>query len=403
MMTASRSLLDRIKYRAHVYGNAVIDLFRALNARNDTSLALFERLWPLWPKGFHGEFEYTELIKRFPKTAVFGNEKSIFSYYQGIEHAALCNPALAAKSFPKRFANRLVHFDAAYSIFTSTIYQALPTIRKARAKFGWTVYPGSFLIDNPQSDRRIRELIETPGFTGVIATQPLTVDYLISKFSIPRECIYYAFGGFFRMPTKNLRKQKILDNSRIRVVYCSHRHMPWARDKGLDVFVKAMELIQRETDIYQPVIVGPFSEELGEIRERLGQDLVWHEYLSNEELLAEFSENSDVFFAFLRPNLVEPGRFDGFPVAAAVQASACGLLVMINDPLKQGVGVFDSGSDYLESTEDPESCAASLLAIDKNRDQYREISQKMQNKVLEVYSESNQIKVREELLQKLLS
>jgi glycosyltransferase involved in cell wall biosynthesis len=265
------------------------------------------------------------------------------------------------------------------------------------------VYPGCFLIDNPQSDQRIRELIDTPGFTGVIATQPITVDYLISKFSIPQECIHFAFGGFFRLPAANLRTKKILENPRIRVVYCSNRHMPWARDKGLDVFVKTMELLKSQTKKYQPVIIGPFSEEIDEIRERLGHDLVWHDVMRNEDLLTEFSQNSDVFFAFLRPNLQQPGRFDGFPVAAAVQASACGLLVMINDPLKQGAGVFDSGSDYLESTEDPESCAATILAIDKNRDQHQEISKKMQNKVLTIYSKVAQINVREKLLHKMLS
>lgn len=388
-----RAFARKILNGARLAGRAVPDVARVGSAVGRLDLALLDPLFPAWAKGFHAEYEYGEITRRLAaRCAVFGMENDLASYYSAIAGARKENPYLASVCFPAVLAPAVLGFKSAYSCFPRAIHNFLPKIVAARANFSFTAYPGAFLIDNPVSDRRLLELTGARGFTKVLTTQPLARQYLTGKLGLDPDAVDFVFGGVCRLP-EGRRPEGILIGRKVRVVFCAHRHMPGGLDKGLDVFFEIAKLLLKASRKFEFVLVGPFESEVADVRPALGSSLVWHPYLHNSELVDLYSR-CDVFFSFLRPNLVEPGRFDGFPVAAAVQAAAAGALVLINDPLGQGTNFFEKDRHYLESSADAKQMCELLMEVAADPSWARRIAGAGCDRVREIYELDYQLEPR---------
>lgn len=377
------------------------DFPRVARAARATHVALFDPLFPQWAKGFHAEYEYGEIVRRLPaRCAVFGMESGALDFYRAISGASEVNPELAKLSFPSVLAGWGFPFKVAYSCFPRAIHHSLPKIVAAKARYCFTAYPGAFLLENETSDRRLLDLLGGAGFRRVLATQPITRDYLIDRLGANSGDIEFQFGGVFRLPAV-VPAVNCFARESIRIVFCAHRHMPGALDKGLDVFFSVAKLLRRFRPDIAFVLVGPFDQEIGEMRAALGGSLVWYPYLHNSELLRVLS-GCDLFLSYLRPNLVQPGRFDGFPVAAAVQAAAAGVLVLSNDPLNQGRGYFDPGCHYVDISESASHCRDVVIDLIENPGRAREVAIRGQKRVYEIYDLQSQLLPRLQMIENCL-
>ncbi len=227
--------------------------------------------------------------------------------------------------------------NLAFTTFLSQAYVLCPFFTKMKIPFVFTLYPGGgFGLNNEESDNHLRDIFSNQYFRKVIVNNDVTRDYLIEKSLCPQEKIEFLFGLPVQFKTNEIdiskKKHYRKDKKTFDICFVAFKYDEIGRSKGYDLFIEAAKRLsavaQKNIDMNFHVI-GGFDEktiDISEIRDKIAfYGVRSHEWLLN------FYYKMDIAVAPVRPFLLYPGSFDGYPMC--FEQGICGVAMFQSDEL----------------------------------------------------------------------
>jgi glycosyltransferase involved in cell wall biosynthesis len=290
----------------------------------------------------------------------------------------------------------------AYTIFADNIHFYLGQIEQRRMPFAFTLYPGGgFRPHQEDSDERLRRVFGSPWFRRVIATQPLSRDYLVERKLCPPERITYILGGViarsaFQAPDVKLRfgsAKKCVD-----ICFVAGRYTPTGTDKGYDLFVDTANALCAAGVDARFHVVGNFDAGIIDLGSAASRFRFYG--LRPREFFREFYRHMDLILAPTRPSTRSPGAFDGFPTAACVEAGLQEVAVVCSDELRLNRG-FEDGSDMVIIRPSVAGIMDRLMQLVGEPERIAAIGERGRKRMTELFDREVQIKPRVDMLRSL--
>lgn len=372
-------------------------------------LLIIDDVFPSPKSGFR-YVEFTTYLNSFEKSLVLTSGKTIHV----VENDSISNvvrsyrrkhPELGNKIaednnfFPLRLANLI------YVNFLTNTYALLPKIEAAGVSFVFTLYPGAgFALNNPECDRKLKRIFDSPCFQRVIVTQQVTYDYIVHRGLCPLEKVQMIFGVV--MPELGVEREPLVkrrwgyEKSRLDICFMAHKYTPYGEDKGYDVFISVASILcQRHDDIYFHV-VGPFDRRVIDVSS-FSDRIKYHGSLNPEEF-DSFFQDMDLI---LSPNIsgkIFPGSFDGFPTASCTEAGLRGTAIFAVDEFNSAPGRFTDGEDIVLIWYDLEHIVSQIERYYENPAALKVLGERGIVRIRELYSLEAQMAPRIELLREVL-
>ncbi len=298
--------------------------------------------------------EFNGYLSAFPRAEAFSTGTAI--RLMGNHHGFADVLAEYAQRYPE-LAPRVSRYHplldfrggAAYALFLNNAARFLPVIEKNRLPFVFTLYPGGgFALNNPKSDAKVKRVCASPMLRKIIATMPVTYDYLTQNGYADPSRVEMIFGGVLpvdQIVRPGIRKKRMGEHKdTFDVCFVAFKYTAGGRDKGFDLFVAVARALAARHANVRFHVVGPFDERDGDVG-ALGDRLRFYG-VRPTEWFPEFHAGMD---ALLFPGSAQVrglGEFDGFPVVSCIEAGLCGVAVFATDPLNQN-RFFKDGQDLV--------------------------------------------------------
>lgn len=306
--------------------------------------------------------EYNWYLECFPQLTVYSTNPDFETV-----HAAY------SQRYPQH-ANRVKAYDEtslndcafAYMNFLNNAHYFLNALTSHDTRFLMTLYPGGgFGLREPESDAKLARVLGSPLLCGIIATQSVTIDYLIAKNC--RAPVYDIYGGamnpaYFDELKRN--KQSCPESGMPYICFVADRYMFQGKNKGYPQFIEAAKLLIEEFPDLRFTVVGSFNSSDYPLDEQLRKSISFKGLLFTTEL-KEFFLTQDIIISPNRPFLLTPGNFDGFPTACCMEASLCGVAVVCSDELKLN-RFYNNGEDIIICDPVPEVIAKKVSDLIRN-------------------------------------
>jgi glycosyltransferase involved in cell wall biosynthesis len=259
------------------------------------------------------------------------------------------------------------------------------------------------LIDEPDSDARLRRIFGSPLFRHVIVTQSLIRDYLIAKDLCLPEKISFIYGVV--TPELNLRTRPAVKSrfgfgkDTLDICFTAHKYTADGHDKGFDFFLDvARKLVKRLPACRFHVVGGHGPDDLpldgleGKIAFHGPQEPSWFD---------TFYRDKDMILLGNVPFVLLPGAFDGFPTGCGSDAMLHELALLCTDPLKLNCQFVD-GQDLVIIEHDIASTVEMICALHDAPERIRAIGESGCRAAKRVYSFESQLAPRLEILKETL-
>lgn len=273
------------------------------------------------------------------------------------------HPDLAA-SVREFSTEGLVDADLAYVMFLNNIAHHLDAFEAAGLPFVFTLYPGGgFAFDDADSDRKLARVLRSPMLRAVVTTQPAVTEYLrLHHPDAPVRAVVGPFPGpGYWVPGPGTRR--ILDEdvrrNGLRVCFVAHRYTPNGEDKGFPQFVEVVRMLDAAGHPVRGDVVGPFGAEDVPVASR--HLFTFFGVLESSALRSFFSEQH-VLVSPNRPSVLGAGAFDGFPLTSSIEASLCGVALVVSDELQQN-RYYRNGRDIIIERPDPAAFVARITEL----------------------------------------
>lgn len=367
-------------------------------------LILYDNAFPHPVSGFRLE-EFTVLLKAFENSKIILDPKAYgllntprSVHQKHIDDFEIQHQFNEKLQVQKGFVN--VNAKLFYCLFLNNIFDNLDWVEKFRIPFIFTLYPGGgFLMENKDSDDKLKRIFSSPMFRKVIVTQKITRDYLIDNDFCKTTAILYIFGGVVPQQTQQIEKfskQKYaIDKKTFDICFCAAKYTPRGIDKGYDVFVEAALELAKKSTVVRFHVIGGFDENEIDVSD-LADKIKFYGYQNFEDLRAIYNK-MDVIVSPNKPFLLEKGAFDGFPLGTVVEAAFNGVVGMVTDSLKQN-DTFVADEELIIIT-DANSIVSKISELIENPEKLHRISIGGRQKFLKSYSHEVQFPARLELLQ----
>ena len=297
-----------------------------------------------------------------------------------------------------------------YTMFLEGAYNCVLACERYKVPFAFVLYPGGdFALDNEESDRKLARVLNSPMFAGLVATQPVTFDYLTQKHGLPESLILRTYPG----PMLGMALGPIPERVPYRrgetfgVGFIGFKYSNNLRSKGYDFFIaSALELCRQGGDYHFDVVGNyePSDIDLGPY----GGHFTFHGSLPFLEMRKAML-GMQVVLSPNVPSALAKGNFDGFPTASCIEAGIVGTIIIATDPLGLNRDYRD-GEDIIILRRDfdairPEDVAATAdmirsLATDPER--VNQLSVQTAATFRRVFSPERQIKPRLDWLEEHL-
>ena len=370
-------------------------------------IAIFDDTFPHPLSAFRFE-EFGSYLDALPKARVYADGRVLPNFgeprslQQVIDDHSRNYPHHSGRVLP--LANSALPDGAvAYAIFADNIYRYLDQIERCRMPFAFTLYPGGgFRLEQADVNERLKRVFGSPWFRRVIATQPITRDYLLAKTYCPQERITYIQGvviprSAFDAPDAKLRfgfAKRALD-----ICFVAMRHHPSViTDKGYDLFVEAAERLSAAGVDARYHVVGNFDATVADLGS--AAPLFRFYGLRQRQFFREFYRHMDLILAPTRPFSRRPGVFDGFPTAACVEAGLQEVAVVCSDELHLNRSFVD-GRDIVIVRPAVDDIMDRLMWLIGEPERIAAIGRSGRKRMNEVFCSDAQIRPRVELLRSL--
>jgi glycosyltransferase involved in cell wall biosynthesis len=373
--------------------------------RRSPVIAVLDDFFPQPLSGFRFE-EFRCYLDEIPTLSIYSNgaslplvndsrsvEEVISSHLRDHpSHAGRIHP-LSSEMFPDA--------DMYYGIFLNNIYTYIDQIETKDRPFVFTLYPGGgFGIDQPEADHKMRRVFGSSKFNSVIATQPITRDYLFSKNYCREDQITYIPGGViprsaFDPPSQKLRYG--FGKNQIDICFVANRYTPIGTEKGYDLFVEAAKTLCALGVSAEFHVVGAYDETTIDLGACARQIRFYG--FRPREFFRGFYQQMDLTLAPTRP-FVLSGMFDGFPTGGCVEAGLQAVAVMCTDELRLNT-VFRDGDDIVIVRPDRDDIVARIMELAREPARLAKIGENGRTKMAGAFGHAAQLSPRIEILRSI--
>ena len=281
-----------------------------------------------------------------------------------------------------------------------TIYDNLKMLENHKIPFIFTLYPGGgFILNDKDSDKKLKEIFQSKYFQRVIVTQKNTYEYLINKGLCDKEKIEFIYGVV--TPKKILEHNNFRKNyytfgkNTLDICFVAHKYCERGLDKGYDLFIEAAKELSKKHENIIFHVIGGFSEHDIDVNE-LNNKIIFYG-LQTSDSLKNLYKKMDIIISPNRPNVLKEGAFDGFPTGSATEAMINGVTLICTDELKLNFK-FKNNKDIIIIKPNTNEIIESVNRLYNNPKEIVKIAQRGKKKALKIYSNKNQIKPRIRLI-----
>lgn len=293
--------------------------------------------------------EYSAILERF--------EMAEIQTYRDCSDTEFAELAKEYSSYFPGHVNRIVRvarpFDLSqaafcYTLFVNGAYTCIDDIEQFEVPFAFVLYPGGgFGLDNAESDYKLRRVLNSPMFSGVVVTQPVTYDYIRQKHNVPDEKILRTYPGpMLGMLFAPIRERSNSYNTTecFHLGFIAMRYGNNLSAKGFDYFVATARELAKASPKFHFHVIGnhePNDISLAPFEDRF----TFHGPLPFQEMRQTMLQ----IHAVLSPNApghLATGGFDGFPTASCIEAGLVGTIIIATDPLNLNRD-YTCGNDIL--------------------------------------------------------
>lgn len=385
---------DRLKFR-NIYYREI----------KHFDLLIYDTSFPNTVSGFRFA-EFNALLKAFKNTKIIINPIDYPQFNQKKETHKSDIIRLKDNypiSYTKTFAGTvhdIKHAKLFYCIFLNNMYDSLPYVEKNKINFIFTLYPGGgFDTKDEIALKKLKAVISSEYFKGVIVTQQFTEDFIVKEYDCPKEKILNIFGCLvpqYSIDTARLRR--FSHSMVLQVCFCAAKYTEIGADKGYDIFIETAKILASKYHNIHFNVIGGFDSKVISIT-GFENFFTFHGLKKFEELKSIFLEQ-DIILSPNRPFILNEGSFDGFPLGAVVEAALNGVVPIVTDELKQNI-VF-SEQEVIIVKPDAVEIVAEIESLMKNPELLNLISKNAQKKFSETYCDAYQLDKRIEFIKKHL-
>ena len=313
------------------------------------------------------------------------------------------HPDLAARVRPFAPEAELPASRLAYSVFLSTAHAFLPHVERQGLPLAMTLYPGGdFGIDDTASDAKLARLFAYEQLRKVIVTQTSTLEYLKAKDFYDPERVEMIYGvvipdEYFRAAPKKLRFGT--DKATLDLCFVAYKYMPLGRDKGYDTFIAAAHSLAQQIPEARFHVVGNYGPEDLEVSALAGT-ICFHG-IKQTPAFPAFYAGMDMVISPNVPHLLGGGKTDGFPTAACVEASLCGVALLCSDVMRQN-HYYAEGTEVCVVPPDIDAIVERVLHFRGDAPALASLGELGRARSRALFDPSVQLGARLDLLQKLI-
>lgn len=293
-----------------------------------------------------------------------------------------------------------------YFVFLGNAFRHIEQVEQMQVPFAFTLYPGGcFALNNRDSDRMLKRVLNSPCFACVIVTQQATLKYLIDNNLCPKNKIKYIYGVVtplnkieVQLPHK---KHFGRDKERLDICFVAHKYTPHGSDKGYDIFIAtANEIASRRPNVFFHV-VGNFDADV--INVSTFKDRITFYGIRNPEWFESFYVDKDIIISPNIPGLIFQGSFDGFPTASCTDAGLHKTAIFCTDPLNLNGNNFINGRDIVLIEHSVDDIVNKIEHYYNKPDDLIRICDNGASRIRSLYNYESQIAPRVEILTNLLT
>ena len=299
--------------------------------------------------------------------------------------------------------NRSYRAKAGYVMFLYNAFLSYKFFEKNNIPFVFTLFPGGgFCLDTEFSDYMLKCVCSSPMLKGIYCPQKIVYKYMIQKQFVPKDKLFYRYGGgFFQMGKNDVVPKKFFrkDKDTFDIAFVAVRYMKKGLDKGFDLFLEVAKRIIPKYPFVHFHNVGTnglfdFDEDFSSISSN------FHNYgFVPGDILPKFYSTIDICLSMNRPNVLRKGAFDGFPLA--VEACCCGSALFATNKLNEETEYMD-GRDLVIVDTDVDEVVEKIEYYLEHLDELYEISRNGQLLTWKIFDIDKQKADRREFLQKYL-
>ncbi len=377
-------------------------------ANKKIDLAVIDDVFPHEQSNFRYE-EYLQIFKNIKNSYVFNTSQSLEFFNESDSEGIIIN---FKRKYPK-YDNRLMRIEDLkfyipklyYCVFlNNAFYSTVEIAEKNKRPFIFTLYPGGgFGINNKDSDKKLKRVINSPSFLKVIVTQKNTYNYLIKKNFCPKEKIIFIYGVVTPLDKLNNEitdkiyygeGKKYLD-----ICFVAHRYTKFGEDKGYNVFLDTARLLSSRNINVRFHVVGNYNKSTLPAN---GIKNIKFYGPQNPEFFNEFYKKIDIILSPNVPNKIYEGSFDGFPTASCTDAALNNVAMFCSDFLHLNIK-FKDKFDLVIINNDSKKIASTIEYYYNNPKEIIKISKNGSQKVKEIYSYKKQIVPRIKILKSCIN
>lgn len=340
--------------------------------------------------------EYNWYLERFPGLVIYSTNPDF-----ELVHASY------VQSYPQ-YADRVKPYDKSslddcafvYMNFLNNAAYFLPALTAKKIPFLMTLYPGGgFGLNEAESDSKLDMVLRSPLLRGIIATQPITLNYLEARnCPVPVHDIYGVAAHPMYLHSADRPSRKVTEYDRLSLCFVAERYMPRGANKGYPQFIDAAQALIHKFPALRFSVVGSFDLSDIPLNNELKDAITFHGLLPTARL-KEFFFTQHIIISPNRPFLLHPGNFDGFPTGCCVEASLCGVAVICSDELKLN-RYYTNGEDMIICEPTPQAIVAAVENLVRNTDQLNRIGEAGRMVSRQVFDPERQLGQRALLLEK---
>lgn len=306
---------------------------------------------------FRAYMDYFKKVKVYTNLlslSLVGSEsiKDVQQIYRTSEYASYKVKYISDFSFPFKKTSLF------YAIFLNNIYACIPLIEKYNIPFVFTLYPGGgFGINDSDSDNKLKRVMSSKQFQGVICNSCITKKYFLDKKLCSEDSILYQNGI-------------IMDET----------------------------LFNTDTSIKQRY---GFDKNTINIKE-IDTHFTFHG-IRLKSWFDEFYQDKDLFISPNRSGSLAFGAFDGFPTTTSVDAMLRKVGVICGDDFNQNDNQFESNKDILILEHvTSEKIVEKIKLLYNEPSKIQELGEKGYERAKKLYSYENQIIPRIKFIEKTI-
>jgi len=296
----------------------------------------------------------------------------------------------------KHYPDLAAELELIYCLFLNNAHDHIELAEKLNVPLVFTLYPGGgFNLGDPSTDAKLKRVLQSPMCKTVFVTMPVSrkyVEKMVRKLRVQVR-VKYIFGGIHDVSNSapSDRATARTPKKTLRLLFLGQRYHPQGKDKGLDLFLAACDLLSQRGHSLEPILVGPWTK--SDVQDfYIGQRIQLLGEVPNNRLGEVFRDVDAAIFP-TRASMLGDGSFDGFPVGSAAEAALHGVPVIMTNPLAMKTP-FIPGIDYYRIRPTAKSVAKAIRKVSRHLYVGRPVLDGGMTKFKEVYNLENQMQPR---------